>query len=198
MVAPSPDQPQGDGDAANVNWRREDWTFNPRELTAAPRTSPHQPQVGEKEEKCSGDARSSCRKSLPRPTATCQVDNCSASEADGPFRWKRCRICDHHAQAPYVLAKGEYQRFCQLCKRLHPLSKFSGTNRSCSEKLREHSRRRREKNRRSSERTAASQANATCENTTNAPDEAKVPASEYQYLSLLKGQFSCLFFTCND
>lgn len=145
------------------------WLFDSAELQATPRTDPDQPAAGEVEQPPElpniafpafsdhdEPAVKAQRMSTHVPpkagtshsnVSACQVDGCTETDANGPFRWKRCRICNYHANAPSLMHRGQLQRFCQLCKRLHPIDRFDGANKSCSAKLAEHSRRRRERNR---------------------------------------------------
>lgn len=152
MVAPwgvQAERDRGDeGDhAIFAGWSRADWEFDASLLQATPRTDPAQPGAGEVETPPevslpnlpSPPAPKAPRRGPHANVATCQVDGCSATEASGPFRWKRCRICDLHASCSSFYHRGRLSRFCQLCKvlSLHPsrcsfFSSFSCTSEHCA------------------------------------------------------------------
>ncbi|KAK8594577.1 hypothetical protein V6N13_015499 [Hibiscus sabdariffa] len=73
----------------------------------------------------------------------CQVEDCTADMTDVKCYQRRHKVCEFHAKAPVVRVAGIHQLFCQQCSRLHELSEFGETKRSCRRRLAGHNERRR-------------------------------------------------------
>ncbi|KAL4421436.1 hypothetical protein ABPG75_010727 [Micractinium tetrahymenae] len=71
-----------------------------------------------------------------RTPASCQVEGCGISLEGGKPFYRLQRICETHARAQFVTdASGRALRFCQQCTRLHPVTEFEGSKRSCAVSL---------------------------------------------------------------
>lgn len=68
--------------------------------------------------------------------AQCRVEGCTAPLQQAKRFYQRQHICERHFQALSITdANGRRHRFCQQCTRLHPISEFEGTKRSCRSSL---------------------------------------------------------------
>eukprot|EP00192_Tetraselmis_astigmatica_P004542 CAMPEP_0117693552 /NCGR_PEP_ID=MMETSP0804-20121206/26945_1 /TAXON_ID=1074897 /ORGANISM="Tetraselmis astigmatica, Strain CCMP880" /LENGTH=499 /DNA_ID=CAMNT_0005507121 /DNA_START=129 /DNA_END=1629 /DNA_ORIENTATION=- len=86
----------------------------------------------------------------------CQVPECTENLLDHKAYNQRYKICPFHRTREELVINGQSLRFCQQCAKLHSVSDFEGTKRSCKDKLMKHNNRRLLLKRTLEEREAAS------------------------------------------
>lgn len=72
----------------------------------------------------------------------CMIAGCESRLENELAYYARHKICEKHAQAPFVTIQGISYRFCQQCAKLQHIAEFDKGRKSCSKMLRRHNLRR--------------------------------------------------------
>ncbi|GIL55443.1 hypothetical protein Vafri_11010, partial [Volvox africanus] len=87
----------------------------------------------------------------------CRVLGCTKEMALERKYYQRHMICEEHLKSLCLLVDGQRMRFCQQCARLHNISQFEGTRRSCRVRLKHRNKRRHIQKRQRQEQEEAQQ-----------------------------------------